>query len=681
MKTLLTGNKFKTADVIDPRQIGKITDDIVLGVDIGSRAAKAVLFKGDELFVAQVPTGVQMQDTADELFEELLDNANISRDEISFIVGTGYGRVAIQFLGIRSEIVTEISCHALGVHYLNSDIRTIIDIGGQDSKAIQVDPSNGKVLRFIMNDKCAAGTGRFLEKAAGLLDYTLAELGPESLKAESQPQISSQCTVFAESEIISLRARGVSRADIASGIHLATARRVRNLVSKIPLEPGLAFSGGVSNNVGMRHALEVLIGYPVQLAKLNMIYAGALGAAIYAQQFVAAKPKADFILKDGYKADLSGLINSVQKAEKSFIERKDVKKVGYLCTYTPIELLNASGAAFTRLVKCGEPDVVSQGERITKAVFCDLTKSVLGHLAVKDPLHDAVDQVVTFYTCDSMRATAQAISNFYKPCSGYIVPRVGEREGSRAFFRKEILTFRNDLEKLTGKEIGDDDIAAQIKLYNKIRRLIRDISALRKRDNPPLNGRDFLEIGTAFSILEPESLLVQLEDLHHTLSAVPDIGMPRLRLMMCGGVVADGDRRILDLVEDGIGARIVVEDHCTGLTQFYHDTDENIDPWQALANAYLDKAPCARQSPLDKKVEFSAQLAQEYNVDAVLYTYLKFCPCYGLTKNKFIKRFQSLGLPVLELATDYSVGDTGQIRTRLEAFAEVLREKSKKEAA
>ncbi|MGA9652889.1 MAG: 2-hydroxyacyl-CoA dehydratase family protein, partial [Polyangia bacterium] len=166
-----------------------------------------------------------------------------------------------------------------------------------------------------------------------------------------------------------------------------------------------------------------------------------------------------------------------------------------------------------------------------------------------------------------------------------------------------------------------------------------------------------------------------LQDVRARLAAVPDGNDGRLRLMMAGGVVADGDRRILDLIEDEIGARVVVEDHCTGLSPFLHDTVEDGDPWRALADAYLDQAPCARQFPLERRIDVSAQLAREYDVGGVIYTYLKFCPCYGLTKNVFMHRFQSLGIPVLELASDYSHGDIGQIRTRIEAFVEVLQEK------
>jgi predicted CoA-substrate-specific enzyme activase len=181
-------------------------------------------------------------------------------------------------------VITEISCHAMGAHWLNAGTRTIIDIGGQDSKAIKVDPKTGRVVEFVMNDKCAAGTGRFLEKIAELLGFTLEELGPRALEADRKVEISSQCVVFAESEVISLKAKGERPENIAAGIHFASARRVRNLVNRLGLEPQLVFTGGVSNNPGMRNALEEVMGHPIQTTKIDMTYAGALGAAVFAQR-------------------------------------------------------------------------------------------------------------------------------------------------------------------------------------------------------------------------------------------------------------------------------------------------------------------------------------------------------------------------------------------------------------
>ena len=278
----------KIVDVIDKKLAGTLTNDTVIGIDIGSRTGKAVLLTEGKLYTAITPTAVFTQQTADKLFDKLLQQTGLQQADIQYIVGTGYGRISLNFGDIPNKIVTEISCHAMGAHVLNANVRSIVDIGGQDSKAIRVDPKSGKVVEFIMNDKCAAGTGRFLEKVAQLLDLTTEELGREALKATKPSDISSQCVVFAESEVISLKAKGEKRADIAAGIHIATARRIRNLFNRIGLEPDLVFTGGVSNNAGMKKAVEEVLGHAISEVKLDTIYAGALGGAVIAQKTLAA---------------------------------------------------------------------------------------------------------------------------------------------------------------------------------------------------------------------------------------------------------------------------------------------------------------------------------------------------------------------------------------------------------
>ncbi|MEA4924990.1 MAG: acyl-CoA dehydratase activase [Syntrophomonadaceae bacterium] len=274
------------ADVFDEELKSEWQNEAVLGIDIGSRTGKAVLLADGVVYTAIVPTGVYSQETADRLYKTLLKESGIELPEIKYIVGTGYGRIALNFGQTPLKIITEISCHAMGAHYLDADVQTIVDIGGQDSKAIRVDPRNGKVVEFIMNDKCAAGTGIFLEKVAHLLGLSLENLGQEALNAGLPADVSSQCVVFAESEVISLKAKGERRENIASGIHLATARRVKNLINRIGLRPDLIFSGGVSNNAGMKKALEEIIGHPFTEVKLDTTYAGALGAAILAQKSI-----------------------------------------------------------------------------------------------------------------------------------------------------------------------------------------------------------------------------------------------------------------------------------------------------------------------------------------------------------------------------------------------------------
>ncbi|MDR1497972.1 MAG: acyl-CoA dehydratase activase [Puniceicoccales bacterium] len=270
----------------------------VVGLDIGSRGSKGVLLRGDDVFTAFVATGLFMQETADELLALLLAQSGLGRDDLGFITGTGYGRISLKYETTPYKVVTEISCHAMGAHAALPETRTIIDIGGQDSKAIKIDPATGKVIEFVMNDKCAAGTGRFLEKAAVLLGIELDELGPVALEAKNPAPVSSQCVVFAESEMISLRARGEragdleARANIAAGVHYSAARRVKNLLGRIGIQPGLAFTGGVANNPGMWRVLEELLGAQFQRPKIDLIYAGAIGAAIYAGRALAAQASA-----------------------------------------------------------------------------------------------------------------------------------------------------------------------------------------------------------------------------------------------------------------------------------------------------------------------------------------------------------------------------------------------------
>jgi len=323
----------------------------------------------------------------------------------------------------------------------------------------------------------------------------------------------------------------------------------------------------------------------------------------------------------------------------------------------------------------GNTEEVASGEQITQSVFCDFTKSILGAFKEGDPLYKSLDKVYTFYTCDCIKKVGEAIGDFFAPSDIYILPRLRHVESSRDYYRTEIINFKEDLEALSGNIVTEEAVRGQIKLYNKIRTLLKKISELRKRDNPPLTGKDFLELIKGYYYLPPEDLLVLFGTVYDTLAAVPEKGAKRIRLMMAGGIVADGDRRLFDLIEDEIGARIVVEDHCTGVRNVSFTINEDGDPYKALADGYLDQSPCTRMKPLEDRVTISGQMAQDYKVDGILYVYLKFCPCYGQVKHEFFKHYQDLGIPVLEVPIDYSTSDQGQLRTRLEAFIEVLGER------
>jgi predicted CoA-substrate-specific enzyme activase len=251
-----------------------------LGIDIGSLTVKAVLWDAERGMLARgvLPAGYGGQQAALSLVERVLSEGHLSADDVAYSVVTGYGRVRFQ---TADEEVSEISCDAQGVSHLFPQARTVIDIGGQDSKAIRLDAS-GRVVDFAMNDKCAAGTGRFLEVMAAALDVPVATLGELALQSQHPVQISSTCTVFAESEVVSHIARGAARQDIAAGVHHAIAARVLGLAARVGLEPPIVLVGGVAQNGGVVAALqrggrEIIVPEHPQVV-------GALGAALYAAQ-------------------------------------------------------------------------------------------------------------------------------------------------------------------------------------------------------------------------------------------------------------------------------------------------------------------------------------------------------------------------------------------------------------
>ena len=251
---------------------------ITAGIDIGSITAKAAIFdKGKIIATKVIFTGYNAELAGLKVYDEVLSEAGLSKTAINKIVSTGYGRNAVAF---ADKSFTEIMAHAAGAHFLNPRIRSIIDIGGQDSKAILLD-DKGKVKNFVMNDKCAAGTGRFLEVMARALEVNLDEFGAISQKSESPSKISSLCTVFAESEVISLIARGEKRLDIIAGIHESIASRVSSMLARIGVQEPAMITGGVARNSGVVMALSKKLGIKIEVSPYAQVN-GAIGAAILA---------------------------------------------------------------------------------------------------------------------------------------------------------------------------------------------------------------------------------------------------------------------------------------------------------------------------------------------------------------------------------------------------------------
>jgi predicted CoA-substrate-specific enzyme activase len=251
---------------------------VVAGIDIGAITTKVVLMNEQKIeSYVVIKSRVGINQNARECFEQVLQNSGYKRKEVTSIVATGYGRINIPF---AHKCVTEITCHAKGAHWLNPAVRTIIDIGGQDSKVISISES-GQVIDFMMNDKCAAGTGRFLEVMAQALEVALEDLGELSLQSKKKVHISSMCTVFAESEVISLIADGYRKEDIIHGLHESITNRIYSMVVRLPVTDVIALTGGVAKNKGIILSFKKKIKKKLYLPPEPQIV-GAIGAALIA---------------------------------------------------------------------------------------------------------------------------------------------------------------------------------------------------------------------------------------------------------------------------------------------------------------------------------------------------------------------------------------------------------------
>ncbi|MDP2918886.1 MAG: acyl-CoA dehydratase activase [Dehalococcoidia bacterium] len=259
-----------------------VTLSYFAGIDLGSTMTKVVIIDSASRIVTSVThhTGAEHRRLANRVVEEALNKSGLSIGDIVYIIATGYGRINVPF---ADKQITELTCHARGVAYFFPDVRTAIDIGGQDAKGLKI--KDGRLIDFVMSDKCAAGTGRFLEVIAHALGLKLEELGPISLKSTQKVSISSTCTVFAQQEVTNSLSMGVPLEDVVAGLHDAIASRVARMVRRLKVEPDVVFTGGVAKNTGVVKALEQNLGCPV-LVPPEPLLSGAIGAALIARETV-----------------------------------------------------------------------------------------------------------------------------------------------------------------------------------------------------------------------------------------------------------------------------------------------------------------------------------------------------------------------------------------------------------
>jgi len=256
---------------------------ITAGVDVGSVSSQALVLTDNDIFCySNVHTGSSSPDSAHKAMNMALEGTGIKVEDIQFTVGTGYGRVNVPF---ANKTITEISCHARGAHWLFPSGRTILDMGGQDCKAIHCD-EKGRLTQFLMNDKCAAGSGRSMEILGELLSVPVEDIGPRSLDIKKEPPtVSSTCVVFAKSEALSLLRGGVPLNEVIAAYCDALAHRVYTLVSRIGMEEDFVISGGIAKNLGVVRRLEKLFGVKAHISFEPQII-GALGAALFARELL-----------------------------------------------------------------------------------------------------------------------------------------------------------------------------------------------------------------------------------------------------------------------------------------------------------------------------------------------------------------------------------------------------------
>ena len=255
------------------------------GVDVGSTQTKAAILDENGQIVGRslIDTGANVVLAAENAYVAALKENEIREEEIDYVVGTGYGRYRVTFGNTQ---VTEISCHARGAVHMFPDTRTVLDMGGQDTKAIRIGET-GEILDFCMNDKCAAGTGRFLGAASVALEIPLDDLGPTALSAKRPVRISTTCTVFAESEVLSWLGKGKKIEDILMGVHQSIAKRSIGLMRRVGIEDEITFTGGVAKNSGMISSLENNLGHRMNVSEESH-YMGAVGAALFALDHIMA---------------------------------------------------------------------------------------------------------------------------------------------------------------------------------------------------------------------------------------------------------------------------------------------------------------------------------------------------------------------------------------------------------
>lgn len=640
---------------------------LTVGIDIGSSSTNGILLDDKKKICASdiIPTGASSKKAAEKTFQNVLKAAGVSEKDITYIVATGYGRVKVPF---ANEVVTEITCHAKGTNYYFPKVRTVIDIGGQDSKVIKVD-GNGNVLDFVMNDKCAAGTGRFLEVMARTLEIDLDDMGPLSLGGKGEElAISSLCTVFAESEVVSLIGADKKTADICRALHKSIAKRITGQVKRVGFEEELAMSGGVAKNIGVVREIEQAFGTVIKIAPEPQII-GALGAALIALENAKSVTCAPSLMpRDEQREEMSDEVGIVSIANIS-LEDSSLPKIGYMCSYTPVEIIRAAGFHPVRVNGSNTEDA-SAGEHLCSNI-CPYIKTSL-EKKLSGGLEHLQGMVFT-NSCDGMRRlydTWVRLDGDKK--FNYIldVPKNND-EAAIHYFADLLKALKERLEKYFGLIIRPEDIIGSISLYNRVREKVKLFLQKHWNGHYGHSGYEILTLLRKGINAMPERFHDYLTSLMNRKNYPHKANDTRRapKLFLWGGIVED--EGVIKLIEDA-GAKVVADDLCSGSRYFDTIVDITDNPFTSIAKRYLRRTSCSRMVNVSDRIKNAISLIEQYSIEGAVYHTLKFCD-HSLYDFPLIKKeFQEKNIPLLHLSCDYSPSTQGQIKTRVEAFLEQL---------
>jgi len=628
---------------------------LTLGIDIGSLSTDAVLIneKKEILIYEVIATGASSKKACDKIFKHILNVAKLDANDIDYTVATGYGRIKVPF---ANEVVTEITCHAKGANHFFPNARTVIDIGGQDSKAIKLD-AKGNVLDFSMNDKCAAGTGRFLEVMARTLEIELDEMGDLSLQGNDNVSISSLCTVFAESEVVSLIGADHKTKDICKGLNVSIGKRVSAQAKRVGVEEDVVMTGGVAKNIGVVRELEKKLLCSIKIPDEPQII-GALGAALIA-------------LENATKQTTPGKTATSNEVSIADVELDDNKmpKIGYFCTYTPVEIIRAAGYHPVRIKGSNEENGAG-GESLLCSNICSYIKTLTDEKLAGNLDH--LEGIVFANSCDGMRRLYDAwirIDKGEKFNYFLDIPKNSD-DASVQYFADEIQTFKEGMENHFKLKIQNEDINRSITLYNGMRDKVTIF--LQKQWNGYV-GHSGYEIYTLLKKginAVPEKFQDYVASLTSLMKKIGDVPEKDTvpKLFIWGSILENEE--IIKMIEDA-GARVVSEDLCTGSRYFDKKVEITDNPYKSISERYLKRSPCSRMVDVFGRIKGIVSLIERRAINGAIYHSLKFCDHtlydYPLVKEEFERK----SIPLLHINCDNSKSD-GQIKTRIEAFIEQL---------